>query len=1021
MDSSLNTLWLIFATFLVLSMQAGFLMLEGGRVRSKNSINVAQKNVTDLVVVWVVFFCVGFYLMYGVTVLDLIKGRADSLQSALPMQFVFQFAFCCTTATILSGAISERISFRAYLVVVAFMAAVAYPIVGRLVWGDSFNAGVTASLKNIGFIDFAGASVVHGVGGWFSLIALIMIGPRLGRFNDAGEPQTMAAHSSVMALYGVLILMLGWIGFNGGALSPSDPRLPSVIFHTLSAAVFGAVSGMTIGVVLDKGIFNPARVTTGLLGGLVACTAGAHLMSGYDSILVGLLGGAVATYGAHWLLHRWKLDDPLDAIATHGFAGAAGTLAVAFYMPASSLVAGGRLAQLIAQLTGVVAIFCICIASCWILISILKRFMEFRVSAEAEQIGLNYTEHGEVVGLGRLQKALEKRTKSDGGFAGETFVDADDEHSELAASLNKVIGQYEQANNEIIAAHKRFQHFAETASDWLWETNEHLAFTYVKANSEHPIGAGLHSIVGRNIFDVLDMDDVQRRILTSAVTARIPTQVFEAKLTSNQQSNTCFSVEIRGVPFYDSAEKFIGYRGTISDVTTRKAAENRALYLSLHDDLTGLPNRRALSGDMRSLTKIADSRTQAIVVAGVDLDGFKGVNDAYGHLVGDALLKQVAGRLEHFLRPTDKAYRTGGDEFVVVVTELDSDRAGIVAKAIMQRLIEELSELYYVQTIDLRVSASIGIAEYPVHSNDTDDLLRMADLALYEAKARGKGCVVGFDSELDVDAKLQLKVESDLHKAIAQKEFYLMYQPQVDTITGKTIGFEALIRWAHPERGEIPPDDFISVAEKLNLMDKIGTYVLDTACEFAASWNSGHDPENLKIAVNVSPQQFRNESFCRTVRETLKRHQLDPERLELEITEQILVYDFEEVSDLLEELRAMGVKVAIDDFGSGQTSLRYLNQFPISSIKIDRSFVKHLASDNKAAEITQTIVALGHRLGVTVLAEGVEEADQLSLLQDWNCDQIQGFLFSKPMTEQRALESISHGLPDIVNSRNKAA
>lgn len=233
-------------------------------------------------------------------------------------------------------------------------------------------------------------------------------------------------------------------------------------------------------------------------------------------------------------------------------------------------------------------------------------------------------------------------------------------------------------------------------------------------------------------------------------------------------------------------------------------------------------------------------------------------------------------------------------------------------------------------------------------------------LALYEAKERGKGCVLGFEAELDVGAKLQLKIERDLHKAIEEKEFYLMYQPQVDTGTGKTIGIEALIRWAHPERGEIPPNDFTSIAEKLNLMDKIGTYVLDAACEFAASWKPRSDGQQLKIAVNVSPQQFRNESFCRTMRETLKRHQLAPERLELEITEEILVYDFQEVSSLLVELRAMNVMVAIDDFGSGQTSLRYLNKFPKSSIKIDRSFVKHLASDGKAAEITRTIVALGH-------------------------------------------------------------
>lgn len=220
------------------------------------------------------------------------------------------------------------------------------------------------------------------------------------------------------------------------------------------------------------------------------------------------------------------------------------------------------------------------------------------------------------------------------------------------------------------------------------------------------------------------------------------------------------------------------------------------------------------------------------------------------------------------------------------------------------------------------------------------------------------------------------------------------------------MGFEALVRWLHPERGEIPPGDFISVAEKLNLMNEIGTFVLDTACKFATTWPLAKDGLAYRISVNVSPQQFRNAGFCQIVRNILEKHQLSAERLELEITEDVLVHDFQVVSELLLELREMKVSVAIDDFGSGQTSLRYLNQFPISTIKIDRSFIKHLMNDGKAAEITQTIVGLGRRLSVKVLAEGVEDLDQLSMLKSWNCDQIQGFLFSKPMSAENTLLSI---------------
>ncbi len=1017
MDSGIGTLWLLVATFLVLLMQSGFLLLEGGRVRSKNSINVAQKNITDLVVVWVCYLCVGFYVMYGYSALGL-SGVSDATGAPTLLEFVYQFGFACTTATILSGAISERVSFRAYLVLVVVIATVCYPLAGRLVWGDSFNADTTALLADLGFVDFAGSTVVHGVGAWFGLTALIMIGPRLGRFNDKGEPQVLPAHNAVIALCGVLILMLGWLGFNGGTVSPSDPLLQSIIFHTFSAAAFGALAGMAVGVYLDKGIFNPSRVTTGLLGGLVACSASVNMMNGAESVVVGLLGGCAATYGAHMLLHRFKLDDPLDVVATHGGAGVVGTLAVAFVIPQAALPAGGIVAQLAVQLLGIVAVAVLSCASCWIAVTVLKRFMDYRVSEQAEKIGLNYTEHGESVGLARLQMALESQSDNAGSFASALQVDADDEHSELAATLNTLVGKYEKANDTIVTANRRFQQFAETASDWLWETDAELLITFIHANSDHAEQDVLEQVHGINLFDKLQMEDSVRQQIEKALKNRVGTPVFEAILSLPDAKIVTRSVEMRGVPFTDSQGQFAGYRGTLTDISVRKSAESRALFLSLHDELTGLPNRRALARSLTELLQKTGACGSATVIAGVDLDGFKAVNDAYGHLVGDDLLKQVACRLERFLRPEDTAYRTGGDEFVVVLTDLDKRCAGRVARTVMQRLIDELSELYYVQTLDIKVGASVGISVYPEHADSVEDMLRMADLALYAAKDQGKGCVVCFEPDMDIDAKLQLKIEGDLHKAIADNEFYLDYQPQVDTMSNRIVGFEALVRWEHPERGEIPPGDFIAVAEKLNLMDQIGTFVLDEACAFATTWPTPPGGTPYKIGVNVSPQQFRNPDFCQVVRDTLSRHGLPPERLEIEITEDVLVHDFGEVSGLLLELRTMGVAVAVDDFGSGQTSLRYLNQFPISTIKIDRSFIKHLASDDKAAEITQTIVALGHRLGVSVLAEGVEEASQLSMLKQWSVDQIQGFFFSRPLSVDDVMKSVSSGTLDSQDKKS---
>jgi len=1015
MEHSLSTLWLVFATFLVLSMQAGFLMLEGGRVRSKNSINVAQKNITDLVVIWIVFFALGFTLMFGLSISDLMGGREEAF-GASPLHFMFQVAFCSTCATIVSGAVAERMSFRAYLTLVAIIGVLIYPVAGRLVWGNTYNPDVSAWLGELGFMDFAGGTVVHGVGAWVGLVAVLMIGPRIGRFDENGQPQTMPAHNAVIALFGVFVLMLGWLGFNTGTIQPGDPLMTQVLFNTLTTAVFGGAAGMFIGFVMDKGVFNPSRVTSGLLGGLVCGTSGINVMGPYDSMWVGLLGGIVATAAAHILLHKFKFDDPLDVVATHGVAGFVGTLIIPFVAPISALQLGSRLEQFGIQFLGVMVVLVFTSAVTFASLLIMKRFMQIRVSAEAEKIGLNYTEHGESIGLSRLQNTLNSKIASNDSFSNDIVVDSDDEHSELASTLNKVIHKYELASNEIKVARQRFQQFAETASDWLWETDENLIITFVHTNSAHSMDVSLDENVGLSLLDTLKLGQVEMDQVATCIKNEVATPVFEALLLNNNTFSEPFSVEVRGVPNHNSAGVLTGYRGTITDISVRKAAEDKALYLAIHDELTCLPNRRALSVNLKENFRDAYQHEKAVVVAGMDLDGFKLVNDAYGHLVGDTLLKKVATRLTNFLRPADSAYRTGGDEFVIVLTGLEQGSALDMGRAITERLIEELSAPYYIDSLQVRIGVTIGLSTYPHHSKDVLDLLRMADLALYDAKEAGKGRVHCFEHELDHDAKLQLELEQDLNRALEQDEFYLVYQPQVDAASGVVTGYEALIRWQHPQRGEIQPADFIAVADRLNLMDSIGAYVLDKACAFASTWKNNNTATIPRIAVNVSPQQFRNKDFFDLVVETLERHQLPAERLELEITEDVLVHDFNAVSAVLNDLQAIGVAIAVDDFGSGQTSLRYLNQFPLSTIKIDRSFIQHLAVSPKAAEITRTIVMLGRKLGINVLAEGVEQTDQLELLREWKCDEIQGFLFARPMSEKDVVLTMSQ-----TNEGNKAA
>ncbi len=1020
MENSVSTLWLILATFLVLSMQAGFLMLEGGRVRSKNSINVAQKNITDLVVIWIVFFSVGFLVMFGISIPELINNDSATI-TVSPIHFIYQMAFCSTAATILSGAVAERMSFRAYLALVALIGAFIYPLVGRMIWGNTYNSEVSAWLSDLGFMDFAGSTVVHSVGAWIGLVCILTIGPRIGRFNRAGEVQAMPAHNAVVALFGLFVLMLGWLGFNGGSVSPSDPLLVLILFNTLTAGVFGGAVGMLIGAKFDNGVFNPTRVTSGLLGGLVAITACVNVVSAYEAMVVGMLGGAVATAGAHLLLHKFKFDDPLDVVATHGFAGVVGTLSIPFVAPLSALNAGSRLAQFAVQAGGVIAVFVFTSASAWIMLSTLGRFIPLRVSREAEEIGLNYTEHGESIGLDRLQNTLNSKIIANESFADGIVIDSDDEHSELAAALNRVIGKYEQSADELHKASLRFRQFAETASDWLWETDAELKLNFIHANSKDTQGILVENLLGKHLLDTLRLTANVNSVVQRLINEGKATPVFEAVMVLGDDLSEPISVEVRGVPSHNEKGELIGYRGTITDISIRKSAESKALFLSVHDELTGLPNRRSLASDLQTFTQRSAKNGKSVVVAAVDLDGFKAVNDAYGHQIGDALLIKVTERLVKFLRPADSAYRTGGDEFVVLIDDLGSGCAAPnrVAAAISERIIAEISRVYHIQSLEIQVGASIGLATYPQHTSDVNELQRMADLALYAAKDAGKGCVVCFKDELEVDAKLQLELEQDLKRALTNNEFYLMYQPQVNTVSEVVTGYEALIRWRHPERGEMQPADFIMVAEKLNLMDEIGSFVLDEACRFASSWETNNDGNELQISVNVSPLQFKNINFIHTVKDTLARHSLAPTRLALEITEDLLVHDFAAVSDILQELKALGVSIAVDDFGSGQTSLRYLDQFPLSTIKIDRSFIQQLTNNANASEITRTIVMLGQKLGINVLAEGVEEADQLKLLREWQCDQIQGFLFSEPMTQEAVVEQLS--LTDDSSGTDKAA
>ncbi len=447
------------------------------------------------------------------------------------------------------------------------------------------------------------------------------------------------------------------------------------------------------------------------------------------------------------------------------------------------------------------------------------------------------------------------------------------------------------------------------------------------------------------------------------------------------------------VGIYDERNNFSGHYCLMSDITERKQAEERLKQLALYDSLTGLPNRQLLDDRLRQIISDADRGNYIVAVLFIDIDYFKYVNDTFGHSAGDKLLKMVATQLGTGLRASDTIARLGGDEFAIVLPEIH--HVGEVAG--MVRKIQQLLDLpFIVDGREIHVSVSIGITLYPLDEDDAEGLLKSADTAMYHAKESGRNTFRLYTPDLHDRASRRLTLESGLRRALERGEFLLHYQPIVVLRTGEIIGMEALLRWHQPEEGLITPLEFIPVAEETGLIAPIGAWVLQAACaQTRILQQMGLPP--LRLAVNVSARQLRQKDFLRTVRKALEESGLAASRLDLELTESMLMRDPEDAIQCLEALKADGVSCSLDDFGTGHSSLSTLKRCPIDFLKIDRSFVRDIATDPNDAAIAKTIIAMARTLNMKVIAEGVETFEQLKFLREEGCDMAQGYYFSKPL------------------------
>jgi len=435
------------------------------------------------------------------------------------------------------------------------------------------------------------------------------------------------------------------------------------------------------------------------------------------------------------------------------------------------------------------------------------------------------------------------------------------------------------------------------------------------------------------------------------------------------------------------------YVGVFTDITAIKQSEAELSYLAHHDPLTGLPNRLLLNSNLKQIIDRANRKHQQIGVLFLDLDRFKNINDSMGHPQGDRLLEVVATRLTSSIRDMDMIARLGGDEFVII-----ADNLGHVSDAlhIAENALASLNNPFHINGHEIFVNASIGISVFPKDGKDTETLIKNADAAMYRAKEKGRNNSQFYTEELTAIAFEKISLETSLRHALELNEFVLHYQPQISIQTGKLIGMEALIRWNHPERGIVSPAKFIPIAEETGLIVPIGEWVLQTACKQNRQWiENGHSP--VPVAVNLSPRQFHAKGLAELVLQTLESTALDAQYLELELTESLMMQDVDLSIEIMKEFDQMGVKLSIDDFGTGFSSLNYMKRFPIDKLKIDQSFVRDIGTDRDHKEIVVSIIMLGHSMNLNVIAEGVETKEQLDYLKEHHCDEIQGYYYSRPV------------------------
>jgi len=999
-----DTIWIIIASAFVLLMQAGFTCLETGMVRSKNSINVAIKNLMDLCLCSAIFWLVGYGIMFGSSVNGLF-GSSDfffdgNLQPRTLAFFVFQMMFCGTAITIISGAVAERMSFSGYMLVSAMTSILIYPVIGHWAWSGVLDGKLTGWLGKAGFIDFAGSTVVHSVGGWVALAAVLIIGPRTGRFEE-GKGKIQGSNLTLSVL-GVILLWFGWFGFNAGSTLAVSHNIPLIIINTCLAAVFGALSAIIVHYWFSQTI-DVSSAINGLLGGLVSITASCHLMTPLASVGMAIIAGGIVVLGCK-LLEKNQIDDAIGVIPVHLFCGIWGTLAFVFFSDVQSWNTGlSFFQQLSIQLGGIAVIGLYSFTISYYCFKAINSIHPLRVSLEDEMMGLNVSEHGATTETLALFNEMSIHS-SEGDFSKPVYVEPFTEVGQIAKQYNHVLSrvndeivQREQAIDSFKVSESRRDAILTTALDCIISIDPQGIIDEFNPAAEKCFGYSKQRVKGRNFIEYFVPQAQKERFKKSldknfSIDENLSLDRHN-KITLLRMHGVEFDAELTITRVASSDMKTKEFNFHIRDITQQIKLQKQMTKLAYNDSLTDLYNRNYFIKRVQQEIDYSCRHETKVTLMFLDLDQFKNINDNLGHSAGDAVLQVVAERLNKVKRDGDVISRWGGDEFVILFPGL-SKQSAIKRKA--EDILMHISEPYNYQGTELAIRTSIGISQSSHSNTRHEQLVQQADMALYAAKSEGRNTYCIFMPEMAEKANKKFFYEAELRVALEQEQFFMVYQPKVSCSDNSLQSMEALLRWKHPKEGLISPAIFIPILEESTLMEDVTQWILGTVCQQIAEWKT-QNFDHFYVAVNISGRDFLVNNFDQQVQEHMLKHQVEGRYLEFEITETVLANNTEKCIEVMHKIKKLGIRFAIDDFGTGYSSMSYLKKFPIDTLKIDKAFIDYCDSNKEDSAICTAIISLAKSLNLELVAEGVETEPQLQFLKERKCELYQGYLFSRPL------------------------